>query len=138
MDENIPALLGQLAAKEDTHRAVNSVAETKGKKDDKQAAKRKSHKTRRRMSGDGGGGGNLSPKIYAIIVGASFCVVVEIFCIVIPKQQASCYVVVPYSDLVDNIDDGSVLHVRFVEDSKQIYYNKKSSNETPLTKSGGP
>ncbi|CAI9287188.1 unnamed protein product [Lactuca saligna] len=130
----ISDISGQLVAKE--VKTVNSVAETKGKKDDKQEAKRKSHKTRR-MSG-GGGGGNLSPKVYAIIVGASFCVVVAIFCIVIPKQQASRCIVVPYSDLVDSIDDGSVIHVRFVEDSKQFYYNTKSSNETPQTKSGGP
>lgn len=64
-------------------------------------------------------------------MGASFCAVVAIFSFVLPNQQARRCIVVPYSDLVGNIRDGNVIHVQFVENSREIFYNTKSSTETP-------
>ncbi|KAD5508726.1 hypothetical protein R6Q59_034845 [Mikania micrantha] len=64
------------------------------------------------------------PKLYAVIVGASFCVVVALFSFGIQKLPNSQYIDVPYSHLVDGIQDGSVTRVQFVENSRQIYFNK--------------
>ncbi|KVI08987.1 AAA+ ATPase domain-containing protein [Cynara cardunculus var. scolymus] len=101
---------------------------------DKRTEKRKIHKSK------GIFGGKVGPKIYTIIVGASFCVVLGIFSFAHPKHHASRHMVVPYSDLVGGIRDGSVVRVQFVENSRKIYYNTKSSGdqdaETPQTQSG--
>ncbi|XP_024968502.1 probable inactive ATP-dependent zinc metalloprotease FTSHI 3, chloroplastic isoform X3 [Cynara cardunculus var. scolymus] len=63
-----------------------------------------------------------------------------IFSFAHPKHHASRHMVVPYSDLVGGIRDGSVVRVQFVENSRKIYYNTKSSGdqdaETPQTQSG--
>ncbi|XP_023728988.1 probable inactive ATP-dependent zinc metalloprotease FTSHI 3, chloroplastic [Lactuca sativa] len=96
---------------------------TRETEDDTQ--KRKIHKTKRRAAS------KISRKIYTVIVGASFCAVVAIFSFVLPNQQARRCIVVPYSDLVGNIRDGNVIHVQFVENSREIFYNTKSSTETP-------
>lgn len=105
----------------------STVAETE---EDKQAAKIKIHKTKRKS------GSKISRKIYTVMLGASFCAVVTVFSFVLPKQQAPRCIVVPYSDLVGNIRDGSVISVQFVENSRLIYYNTKSSLETPQNESG--
>ncbi|XP_024968494.1 probable inactive ATP-dependent zinc metalloprotease FTSHI 3, chloroplastic isoform X2 [Cynara cardunculus var. scolymus] len=64
----------------------------------------------------------------------------RIFSFAHPKHHASRHMVVPYSDLVGGIRDGSVVRVQFVENSRKIYYNTKSSGdqdaETPQTQSG--
>ncbi|KAJ9540712.1 hypothetical protein OSB04_027218 [Centaurea solstitialis] len=93
------------------------VAETE---DDK---KRKVHKSK------GIFGGKLRPTIYTVVVGASFCMVLGIFSLAHAKQHATRHMVVPYSDLVGGIRDGSVVRVQFVENSRKIYYNTKSSGD---------
>ncbi|XP_076925212.1 putative inactive ATP-dependent zinc metalloprotease FTSHI 3, chloroplastic [Bidens hawaiensis] len=73
--------------------------------------------------------GKLRTKIYTVIVGASFCVVVAFISFALPKQVKLRHTVVPYSDLVGSIREGSVINVQFVENSRVIYYNTKSSAE---------
>lgn len=128
MDEKPSATISKLQcqwAKDGT------VAETE---DDKRAEKRKIHKSK------GIFGGKLRPTIYTVIVGASFCLVLGIFSFAHAKQHASRHMVVPYSNLVGGIRDGSVVRVQFVENSRKIYYNTKSSGdqdaETSQTQSG--
>lgn len=109
-----------------------TVAETEG---DTQSAKSKSHKSKKHS------GSKLRTKIYTIVVGASFCVVVAFCSFALPKQVGLRQTVVPYSDLVGGIRDGSVIQVQFVENSRLIYYNTKSSDdqkdvETPQSDSG--
>ncbi|KAI3784971.1 hypothetical protein L1987_44079 [Smallanthus sonchifolius] len=65
-----------------------------------------------------------SPKLYAVVVGASFCIVVALCSLGLQKLPNSQYIDVPYSHLVDGIQDGSVKRVQFVENSRQIYFNK--------------
>lgn len=72
---------------------------------------------------------NTSPRPYAIVAGASFLVVVGLCTLWLPKLPNSHYTDVPYSYLVDGIQDGSVTRVQFVENSRQIYFNKESSEE---------
>ncbi|XP_076893220.1 putative inactive ATP-dependent zinc metalloprotease FTSHI 3, chloroplastic [Bidens hawaiensis] len=106
-----------------------NVAETE---DDARAAKTKS--TSKKKSG------KLRTKIYTVIVGASFCVVVAFISFALPKQVKMRHTVVPYSDLVGSIREGSVINVQFVENSRVIYYNTKPSAEqdveVPQTKLG--
>ncbi|KAD0968787.1 hypothetical protein E3N88_43488 [Mikania micrantha] len=73
--------------------------------------------------------GKLRTKIYAVIVGASFCIVVAFFSLALSKQARLGHTVVPYSDLVGSIRDGSVIQVQFVENSRVIYYNTKPAAE---------
>lgn len=47
----------------------------------------------------------------------------------IPKKLMPRHTVVPYSYLVTGIRDGSVSRVQFVENSRVIYYNTKSSDD---------
>ncbi|KAI7737747.1 hypothetical protein M8C21_005880 [Ambrosia artemisiifolia] len=47
----------------------------------------------------------------------------------IQKLPSSQYIEVPYSQLVDGIQDGSVTRVQFVENSRQIYFNKDLTEE---------
>ncbi|KAD7479450.1 hypothetical protein E3N88_02586 [Mikania micrantha] len=72
---------------------------------------------------------NHMTKIYAVIVGASFCIVVAFFSLALSKQARLGHTVVPYSDLVGSIRDGSVIQVQFVENSRVIYYNTKPAAE---------
>ncbi|KAI3726206.1 hypothetical protein L1987_66003 [Smallanthus sonchifolius] len=65
-----------------------------------------------------------SPKLYAVVVGASFSIVVALCSFGLQKLPNSKYIDVPYSHLVDGIQDGSVKRVQFVENSRQIYFNK--------------
>ncbi|KAK1440753.1 hypothetical protein QVD17_06584 [Tagetes erecta] len=92
-----------------------NVAETE---DDTRSAKPKSKKSKKK---------SLGTKIYTVIVGASFCIVVGVFSFALPKQVRLHHTVVPYSDLVGGIRDGSVIRVQFVENSRVIYYNTKVS-----------
>ncbi|KAL8193436.1 hypothetical protein R6Q57_026571 [Mikania cordata] len=73
--------------------------------------------------------GKLRTKIYAVIVGASFCIVVAFFSLALSKQARLGHTVVPYSNLVGSIRDGSVIQVQFVENSSVIYYNTKPAAE---------
>ncbi|KAI3799094.1 hypothetical protein L1987_34384 [Smallanthus sonchifolius] len=97
----------------------SNVAETE---DDTRSAKSKS-KTSKKKSG------KLRAKMYTVIVGASFCIVVAFFSLALPKQVKLRHTVVPYSDLVGSIRDGNVIQVQFVENSRVIYYNTKQSVE---------
>ncbi|KAJ0535429.1 putative AAA+ ATPase domain, ATPase, AAA-type, core, AAA ATPase, AAA+ lid domain-containing protein [Helianthus annuus] len=67
---------------------------------------------------------NTSTTLYAVLVGASFCVAVTLCSLGIQKLPSSQYIDVPYSHFVDGIQDGSVTSVQFVENSRQIYFNK--------------
>lgn len=73
--------------------------------------------------------GKLGTRIYTVIVGVSFCVVVAFISFALPKQVKLRHTAVPYSDLVGSIRDGSVIRVQFVENSRVIYYNTKQSLE---------
>ncbi|KAJ0558251.1 putative AAA+ ATPase domain, ATPase, AAA-type, core, AAA ATPase, AAA+ lid domain-containing protein [Helianthus annuus] len=105
-----------------------NVAETE---DDTRAAKTRSKKSKKR---------SLGTKIYTVIVTTTFCVVVTVFSFALPKKVLSRHTVVPYSDLVGGIRDGSVIRVQFVENSRVIYYNTKPTvdqeAETPQTETG--
>ncbi|KAK9061809.1 hypothetical protein SSX86_018992 [Deinandra increscens subsp. villosa] len=109
-----------------------SVAETE---DGTQSAKTKSNTSKKKS-------GKLRTKIYAVVVGASFCVVVAFFSFALPKQVKLRHTVVPYSDLVGSIRDGSVIQVQFVENSRVIYYNTKQiveqNVELSQSEAGGP
>lgn len=85
---------------------------------DTRSAKPKSKKSKKK---------SLGTKIYTVIVGASFCIVVAVFSFALPKQVRLHHTVVPYSDLVGGIRDGSVIRVQFVENSRVIYYNTNAS-----------
>ncbi|XP_071707297.1 probable inactive ATP-dependent zinc metalloprotease FTSHI 3, chloroplastic [Rutidosis leptorrhynchoides] len=87
--------------------------------DGTQSAKTKSHKSKKRSAS------KLRTKIYTVIVGASFCIVLAIVSFALPKQVGLRHTVVPYSDFVCGIRDGSVIRVQFVENSRVIYYNTK-------------
>ncbi|XP_071730993.1 probable inactive ATP-dependent zinc metalloprotease FTSHI 3, chloroplastic [Rutidosis leptorrhynchoides] len=77
------------------------------------------------------------PNLYAIAAGASFCVAVGLCSFWLPKLPTSHYIEVPYSDLLNGIQNGSVTRVQFDENSRKIYFNKKSTGEqnvqTPYT-----
>ncbi|KAL7603974.1 hypothetical protein Lser_V15G20426 [Lactuca serriola] len=69
-------------------------------------------------------------KVYAIVVGTSFCVFLGMCSMKLPSlMRPSHYMDVPYSDLICGIQDGSVIHVQFEENSRQIYFNKKSLHD---------
>nr|XP_043634240.1 probable inactive ATP-dependent zinc metalloprotease FTSHI 3, chloroplastic [Erigeron canadensis] len=87
-------------------------------KDETQSAKTKTRKSKKRWT-----------KIYTFMVGASLCVVVAVFSFALPKQVALRQTVVPYSDFIGGIRDGSVTRVQFVENSRLIYYDAKPSND---------
>ncbi|XP_076889079.1 putative inactive ATP-dependent zinc metalloprotease FTSHI 3, chloroplastic [Bidens hawaiensis] len=74
------------------------------------------------------------------MVGASFCTVVAVFSLALPKQVKPHHTVVPYSDLARDIRDGSVTRVQFVENSRVIYYNTKPTADqdaaTPQSETG--
>ncbi|XP_076930906.1 putative inactive ATP-dependent zinc metalloprotease FTSHI 3, chloroplastic [Bidens hawaiensis] len=69
--------------------------------------------------------GSSSRKLYTVVVGASFCFAITLCSIGLQKLPSSNYIEVPYSHLVDGIQEGSVTHVQFVENSRQIYFNKE-------------
>ncbi|MFS8011098.1 putative AAA+ ATPase domain, ATPase, AAA-type, core, AAA ATPase, AAA+ lid domain-containing protein [Helianthus anomalus] len=71
--------------------------------------------------------GKLMAKMYTVIVGTSFCVVLAFISFALPKKVRLRHTVVPYSDLVESIREGSVIQVQFVENSRVIYYNTKPS-----------
>lgn len=72
-------------------------------------------------------GGENSTRLYAIVVGASFCVILGLCSLKLPKLiRPSHYMDVPYSDLLGGIKDGSVIRVQFEENSRKIYFNTKS------------
>ncbi|KAK1410210.1 hypothetical protein QVD17_36745 [Tagetes erecta] len=96
-----------------------NVAETE---DEARSAKSKTNTSKKKS-------GKLGTKIYTVIVGVSFCVVVAFISFALPKQVKLRHTVVPYSDLVGSIRDGSVIRVQFVENSRVIYYNTKQSIE---------
>ncbi|KAI3808613.1 hypothetical protein L1987_24568 [Smallanthus sonchifolius] len=101
-----------------------NVAETE---DDTRSAKTKSKRSKKK---------SLRTKIYTVIVGASFCLVVAVFSLALPKQARLHHTVVPYSDLVGGIRDGSVIRVQFVENSRVIYYNTKPTVDDAETPQG--
>ncbi|KAM0022510.1 putative AAA+ ATPase domain, ATPase, AAA-type, core, AAA ATPase, AAA+ lid domain-containing protein [Helianthus debilis subsp. tardiflorus] len=71
--------------------------------------------------------GKLMAKMYTVIVGTSFCVVLAFISFALPKKVRLRHTLVPYSDLVESIREGSVIQVQFVENSRVIYYNTKPS-----------
>ncbi|KAF5769792.1 putative AAA+ ATPase domain, ATPase, AAA-type, core, AAA ATPase, AAA+ lid domain-containing protein [Helianthus annuus] len=71
--------------------------------------------------------GKLMAKMYTVIVGTSFCVVLAFISFALPKKVRLRHTAVPYSDLVESIREGSVIQVQFVENSRVIYYNTKPS-----------
>ncbi|GJW63784.1 probable inactive ATP-dependent zinc metalloprotease FTSHI 3, chloroplastic [Tanacetum coccineum] len=94
--------------------------------DDTKTAKREVHKNKKVKK--------LRTRIYQVFVGASFCVFVAVFTWYLPKKvglhrKIVRHTVVPYSDLVGSIREGSVTRVQFVENSRLIYYNTKPSGE---------
>ncbi|KAL8247062.1 hypothetical protein R6Q59_008278 [Mikania micrantha] len=107
-----------------------NVAETEN---DTRSAKPKSNSSKKKS-------GKLRTKMYAVIVGASFCIIVAFFSLALSKQARLRHTVVPYSDLVGSIRDGSVIQVQFVENSRVIYYNTKPAAEqdveTPQSEPG--
>ncbi|KAI7744178.1 hypothetical protein M8C21_020796 [Ambrosia artemisiifolia] len=90
--------------------------------DDTRYAKTKSNTGKKKS-------GKLTAKIYTVIVGASFCVVVAFISFALPKKVRLRHTAVQYSDMVDSIREGSVIQVQFVENSRVIYYNTKPSVE---------
>ncbi|KAI3794039.1 hypothetical protein L1987_36664 [Smallanthus sonchifolius] len=97
----------------------SNVAETE---DDTRSAKSKSKSSKKKS-------GKLRAKMYTVIVGASFCIVVAFISLALPKQVKLRHTVVPYSELAGSIREGSVIQVQFVENSRVIYYNTKQSVE---------
>ncbi|PWA71405.1 ATPase, AAA-type, core [Artemisia annua] len=74
---------------------------------------------------------------YAVVAGISLCAAVGLCSFGFQKLQGPRSIHVPYSDFVHSIEDGSVTRVQFVEDSRQIYFNKRPSEDqniqTPQT-----
>ncbi|KAJ9562163.1 hypothetical protein OSB04_007323 [Centaurea solstitialis] len=73
-------------------------------------------------------GSNLHSKLYTIVVGASFCVVLGLCSLKLPMQHISRTTDVPYSVLVGRVQEGSVTRVQFVENSRKIYFNTKTKS----------
>nr|GEY43928.1 probable inactive ATP-dependent zinc metalloprotease FTSHI 3, chloroplastic [Tanacetum cinerariifolium] len=74
---------------------------------------------------------------YAVVAGISLCAAVGLCSFGFQKLQGPRSINVPYSDFVHSIEDGSVTRVQFVENSRQIYFNKRPSEDqniqTPQT-----
>ncbi|KAK1432971.1 hypothetical protein QVD17_09874 [Tagetes erecta] len=103
------------------HNKKNEKLKCRWKKDDAVVDHVKEEKKLKRTNTDRSTG----PKLYAVVVGASFCFVVALCSFGLQKLPKSQSIDVPYSRLVDGIQDGRVTRVQFVENSRQIYFNHK-------------
>lgn len=97
-------------------RKADAVADAE---EDTQSKRTNIHRSKRNS------GSKLHPKLYAVVVGASFCVVLGLCSLRLPMPHPSRCMDVPYSELVGGIQEGSVTRVQFVENSRKIYFNTK-------------
>nr|XP_043618328.1 probable inactive ATP-dependent zinc metalloprotease FTSHI 3, chloroplastic [Erigeron canadensis] len=74
-------------------------------------------------------GGKRPPTLYTYAVGASLCIVVGLCSFGLQKLPSSNYTEVPYSYMLDGIQDGSIMRIQFVENSRLIYFNKNTLEE---------
>ncbi|KVH92603.1 ATPase, AAA-type, conserved site-containing protein [Cynara cardunculus var. scolymus] len=100
-------------------RKADAAADTE---EDTQSKRTNIHRSKRKT------GSKLPAKLYAIVVGASFCVVLGLCSRRLPTPHPSRCVDVPYSDLVGGIQEGSVTRVQFVENSRKIYFNTRTKS----------